>query len=217
MIRVFIADDHELVRVGIRHSLETAGGITVVGEADNGRGVLASPALSQTDVLILDLSLPVVAGSEVLHRLRQSHPAIAVVVHSMHPQSQFRPQMLRAGAAAYVSKEASATELIATVRAAASGTLAQAAQAADAPPAAVERPRLTRREEQVFMLIVMGRQVAEIAAELDVHSCTVSNHLASIRRKLEVQTVAEMVRYAYDAGMVAPAPPLESDDSERQV
>ncbi|MCB9666122.1 MAG: response regulator transcription factor [Alphaproteobacteria bacterium] len=209
MTRVFLADDHAMVRVGLRHVLQELADIEVVGEAENGRQVLNAPELARCDVLILDLSLPVVAGTEVLRRVRSMYPDLAVVVHSMHPESQFRRRALQAGAVAYVSKEAPPAELLAAVERAAHGPLGVTIE----PETEAPRPhtQLTAREHEVFLLILMGRQVADIAAELDVHSCTVSNHLARIRSKLGVSTTAEMVHYAYGEGLleVPPAPPTE--------
>jgi two-component system invasion response regulator UvrY len=205
MIRVFIADDHAMVRVGLRHVLSDFDDIVVVGEAENGRQVLNAKELDTCQVLVLDLSLPVVAGTEVLHRLRTSHPDLAVVVHSMHPEGQFRRRALQAGAVAYVSKEAAPAELVRAIRRAAAAPFAKQEEQ-EVPKQAAPHTLLTRREHQVFLLIVAGRQVADIAAEIDVASCTVSNHLAKVREKLGVQTVAEMVRYAHAEGLVVMGP-----------
>jgi two-component system invasion response regulator UvrY len=206
MTRVFLADDHAMVRVGLRHVLTEVGGFEVVGEADDGRKVLNAPELGRCDVLVLDLSLPVIAGTEVLRRVRQAWPSLAVVVHSMHPEGQFRRRVLAEGAAAYVSKDAHPSELIAAVARAAQVVRQEAPVEApeedDAPP----HTRLTSRENEVFMLILMGRQVVDIAAELDVHASTVSNHLAKVRQKLGVRTTQDLVHYAYAAGILERPP-----------
>jgi two-component system, NarL family, invasion response regulator UvrY len=208
--RVFIADDHALVRQGIRQVLREMGGFEVIGEAENGREVLRAPALAGADVLVLDLSMPKVNGPEVLRRIKARHPDLAVVVLSMYPEAQYAPALLAAGASAYVSKEQPSTDLVAAVQAAARG---ERTPPAPAPPNAAGAPAaphgaLTRRELQVFLLVVQGQAVADIAAELDVHSSTVSNHLARIREKLGVRTVAELVRYAHAAGLLDPGPRL---------
>jgi len=208
MIKVFVADDHGVVRLGMRQLLTELGGFEVLGEAADGREVLNSPVLSRCDVLILDLSLPIISGTEVLRRVRRAHPSLPIVVHSMHPEDQFGPRLLAAGAAAYVSKERPPGDLVAVVERAARGLT-------DAPTAPRERETarshaaLTPREHQVFTRIVQGLPVADIAAELDVHSCTVSNHLASIRRKLKRTSVAELVAYAYAEGLVGDVPPVD--------
>jgi len=201
MIRVLIADDHSMVRVGLRQVLTELGGFEVVGEAEDGRGVLNSEALSSCDVLVLDLSLPVVSGSEVLKRLRETHPWIPIVVHSMHPPGQFARRSLQAGAVAYVPKDSPPQDLVDAVQRAAEHGVAERP---DLPaPESMPHETLTRREHQVFMLILEGRQVVDIAAELDVHSCTVSNHLTKVRKKLGARTVADVVRYAFSAGFVS--------------
>lgn len=212
MTRVFVADDHAVVRVGLRHVLTELGGFEVVGEAENGRQVLNADELADCDVLVLDLSLPVVSGTEVLRRVRERYPDLAVIVHSMHPEGQFRRRAIEAGAIAYVPKDAPPADLVEAVRiASVHPHRVQGAPQSDGsggPPHA----SLSRREHQVFMLLVAGRVVADIAAELDLHSSTVSNHLARIRTKLGVSTVADMVRYAYASGLVEPAPRFDPDD-----
>lgn len=211
MIRVFIADDHATVRIGLRHVLRELGGFEIVGEASDGRQVLNARELSACDVLVLDLSLPIVSGVEVLRRVHAQHPDLPVIVHTMHPEAQFRRRVLAEGAIAYISKNRPPSDLLQAIhRAVEAPRAVQPSRApdapavvattdADAPPA---HTRLTRREHQVFNLIIMGRQVADIAAELDVHSCTVSNHLAKIRRKLGVKTIADIMRYAYAEGLI---------------
>lgn len=202
-MRVYVADDHALVRVGIKQVLRELGGFEIVGEAENGRQVLADEALKRTDVLVLDLSLPIVSGPEVLRRVRATYPSIAVVVLSMHPEEQFARRALAGGAAAYVSKDHPPAVLIDAVRRAGRGEV-------DPRPAVepTEAPHrtLTRRENQIFLRMVNGLTVAEVAAELDVHSSTVSNHLAKVRAKLGVSTVAEMVRYAVQHDLLDPGP-----------
>lgn len=157
-------------------------------------------------MLVLDLSLPVVSGSEVLRRVRAQRPELVVVVHSMHPADQFRRRALMDGASEGVCKDRPPSELIDAI-------WACVARGADAPAAVMAEPApesphllLTRREHQVFHLLVSGRTVAEIGAEIDVHSCTVSNHLARIRTKLGLQTTAELVRYALAEGLIAADP-----------
>jgi two-component system invasion response regulator UvrY len=206
MTRVFLADDHAMVRVGLRQVLTELGGFVVVGEAEDGRQVLNAPELASADVLVLDLSLPVISGIEVLRRVHAAHPGLAIVVHSMHPEGQFRRRVLEAGAAAYVSKDAHPSALLEAVARAARVTVDSEAAIEPAAPVAAHET-LTAREHEVFLLILMGRQVTDIAAELDVHASTVSNHLAKVRQKLGVRTTADLVHYAYGAGVLE-RPPL---------
>ncbi|MFO0625890.1 MAG: response regulator transcription factor [Polyangiales bacterium] len=207
MTRVFVADDHAVVRCGVSLLLRELGGFDVVGEAEDGQQVLDAPLLATCDVLVLDLSLPKVSGPEVLRRVRAQHPSLAVVVLSMHPEDQFARRALADGAAAYVSKERPPAEIVAAVRRAASGVRDDPAAGAtrardDAPP----HTTLTRREHQIFLRIVRGAPVADIAAELDVNTCTISNHLANVRKKLGVNAVADLVRYAIAEGLVESGP-----------
>jgi DNA-binding NarL/FixJ family response regulator len=206
MTRVFIADDHAIMRCGIKQVLRDLGGFDVVGEADDGRKVLSAPDIDRWDVLVLDLSLPKVNGPEVLRRLKARRPELPIVVLSMYPEEQYARRLLAAGAAAYLSKERPPADLVAAVRAAARGERQPTAEAATAPHAS-----LTKREHQILMLLVEGHAVADIAAELDVHSCTVSNHLAKIRQKLGVGSVAEIVRHALSAGLVSADIPVDPE------
>lgn len=211
MTRVFLADDHALLRFGVRQVLREIGGFDVIAEAADGREVLSSPALALADVLVLDLSLPKVNGPEVLRRIKERHPELPVVILSMFPEVPYAARMLAAGASAYVSKDRPPADLIAAVRAAARGERVEPAvprAPANADASQPPHAALTRRELQVFMLLVAGGCVADVAAELNVHSCTVSNHLARIREKLGVTTIAELVRYSHAAGLSDPGPKL---------
>lgn len=204
MIRVFIADDHAVVRRGIRQLLADAGGIEVVGEAADGRAALKALEAADFDVLVLDLSLPKVNGPEVLRRLREHELRVKVVILSMYPEEQYARRLLRDGAAAYVAKDRPAEELVAAVRrAAAGGTFVTPGAAPPAEPSSgAPHDGLSPREHQVFMLLFKGLAVADIAAELNLSSSTVSNHIAGIKGKLGVRTVAQIVGYAHQAGLV---------------
>ncbi|MFO0745938.1 MAG: response regulator transcription factor [Myxococcota bacterium] len=207
MIRAFIADDHAIVREGMRRLFETSGDISVVGEATDGRAVLLAAEGHDWDVLVLDLSLPRVSGLEVLRRLHREHPALPIVVLSMYPEEAFAPRVLAEGAVAYVSKERPLADVEAAIRAAVSGASAPAAAArARAPgePAAPAMPHttLSAREYQVFLLVLEGRTNVEIAAELDLVASTVSNHLAKVKQKLGAHTVAEIVAYGHHIGLL---------------
>lgn len=210
-VRVFIADDHAIVRKGLSAYLAEVGGFEVVGEASDGRQVL-NAELTGCDVLVLDLSLPIVSGTEVLRRVHARHPALPIVVHSMHPEEQFARRALAAGAAAYVSKERPPAELVAAIFAALRGEAAALSENVRAGGRGGEggdlapHGSLSDREHQVFLLLVSGRTVSEIAAELDLHSSTVSNHLARIKKKLGASTVADLVAYAFAEGLIERPP-----------
>jgi DNA-binding NarL/FixJ family response regulator len=209
MIRVFIADDHSIVRHGLRDLIASTGDMKVVGEATDGRQLLNQAPSLECDVLILDLSLPRVSGPEVLRRLRQIRPSLPVLVLTMYPEDQYAVALLKNGASAYLCKDRPSTELLEAIRRLAAGrtyfteTLAQrfltAGGADDNQPL---HAKLSAREHQVFTLIIQGRTSSEIAAELDLTAGTVSNHLAKIKEKLGAHSVAEVVRYAYRAGLI---------------
>jgi DNA-binding NarL/FixJ family response regulator len=205
MIRVFLADDHSIVRGGVKKLLEGEGDIAVVGEAADGRAVLNAPDIDKWDVLVLDLSLPKVNGIEVLRRLRASHPALRVVVLSMYPEDQYADRMRHDGAVAYVPKSDPPAALLDAIRAAVRGQRWQRPAAA-APgagdPARPAHAALTAREYQVFTLIFQGEKVTDIAAELNLSVSTVSNHVAHVKEKLGARSIGEIVAYAHRVGLV---------------
>lgn len=207
MIRVFIADDHAIVRRGLRDVIGSVDDMTVAGEAEDGRAVLEVCAQPDFDVLVLDLSLPRVNGTEVLRRVKSIQPNLPVVVLSMYPEDQYALRLVREGAAAYLSKERSPDELLHAIREAAGGRRYLTQEVANIAVQALvsgERAKhetLTAREYQIFTLLFQGNSVSDIAAELDLTSSTVSNHVAAIRTKLGVRTIAEVVRYAVRAGL----------------
>lgn len=205
VVSVSLADDHAIFRRGLRELLEESGRIRVVGEFANGRAVLNAPAAALGEVLVLDLSLPVVSGIEVLARVREAHPTLRVVVLSMYAEEHFAARMVRAGARAYLAKTRPPEAVVATVIAVGEGRdeidLARVVTRADG--ATLPHERLSAREHQVFVLIVQGRAVGEIAAELDLSASTVSNHLAKVREKLGAKSNADVIRYAYAAGLAA--------------
>lgn len=208
MIRVFIADDHAIVRHGLRQLIEGTGDMQLEGQAADGRELLAAAETGTWDVLVLDLSLPKVSGLEALRRLRELRPRLAVVVLSMYAEEQYAVPVMRAGAAAYLSKDRPGEDLLAAIRKAAAGgtyvTETVAEQVLRAPEKGQKLPHetLTAREYQIFTLIVHGSTVSEIAAELDLTAGTVSGHLQKVKTKLGVHSVAEIVSYAHRMGFV---------------
>ncbi len=202
MIRVFLADDHPIFRSGVRKVLEDSGGISVVGEADDGRQVLLARDKHRWDVLVLDVSLPKVSGIEVLRRLHAELPALAVLVVSMFPEEQYATRLLAEGARGYVSKSRPPEELVEAIHRVAAGERWVPPEVQASGVAASPHTLLTAREHQVFTLICQGLTVSEIAAELDLRLSTVSNHLSKVKEKLSAHTVAEIVSYAHRAGLM---------------
>ncbi len=206
MIRVFMADDHTLVRDGIKQLLATAGDIEVVAEAADGRAALNQLDAVACDVLLLDLSLPIVSGIEVLRRVKKTRPELPILILSMYPEQQHALQLLRSGAAGYLCKDRSEDELVDAIRALAKGkrylTTTVAAQSMEAADGDARHLSLTARECEVFTLLCEGRSVTEIAAEIDVTASTVSTLLAHVRQKLGVHTTGEIIAYGFRAGLV---------------
>lgn len=201
MIRVVLADDHAIVLGGLQRLLAETGDVEVVGVASDGRQALKLCLGGLAwDVLVLDLSLPRVGGIEVLRRVRAARPDAKVVVLSMYPEEQYAPQLRRDGAAAYVSKSRPPETLVDAIRAVSSGE--PVTPEPPAAPDALPHRSLSSRELQVFNLVFEGHSVTDIAAQLDLHASTVSNHLRAIKAKLEVNSVAEIVRYAHRVGLI---------------
>jgi DNA-binding NarL/FixJ family response regulator len=208
VIRVFIADDHAVVRSGLQLVLEATGEMVVVGTAADGLSAVQAGEIDRCDVVLLDLSLPRMNGSEVLRRLRARRPELPVVILSMYAEDQYALHLLREGAAAYLSKNRAPEEVVAAIRKVVRGgtyvtdTLAGHALHAPSGGAGLPHTRLSPREHEVLLLLVQGRSVSEIAAEMNLGLSTVSNHLRRIKDKLAVTTTAELIGYAHRAGVL---------------
>lgn len=201
MIHVLIADDHEVVRRGLRELFAAAADVTVVAEVAHGRAVLDVLEKAHVDVLVLDLSLPRVSGIEVLRRTRERYPAVRVLVLSMYAEAQYASRLVQEGAAGYLSKDRSLDEVLDAVRVVARGQ--RLVPPAEAPETTkLPHESLSSREYNVFLLILQGRTGSEIAAELDLSHSTVSTHLARVREKLGVRTNGEIVGYGHRNGLV---------------
>ncbi|MCX7960639.1 MAG: response regulator transcription factor [Burkholderiales bacterium] len=203
MIRVLLADDHALVREGLRRLLEASADIRVAGEAASGDEALARVRANDYDVAVLDLSMPGLSGIDLVRRVKLEKPALRVLVLSMHAEQQYAARALRAGASGYLTKEAAPAQLVAAIRKIAAGgvhiTEAAAASlvndlAGDGPP----HTRLSDREFQVLRLLAAGKSPTEIANELHLSVKTVSTHKARVQEKLGVSSTAELVRYALE-------------------
>ncbi len=210
MIRVFLADDHRIIREGLGRLIEMTAGMVLAGESGSGRVVIAKAPEGKWDVLVLDLSLEDMDGTDVLRQLKPVCPRLGVVVLSMRSEVHHGPRLLKLGASAYLSKGRSSDELLDAIRAASLGRryvtqeiadvlLTDAISGQDAP-----HDQLSPRENQVFGLVVRGRPPGEVAVELSLSPSTVSTHLAKIRRKLGVRSLGEMMQYAYRNGLVDP-------------
>ena len=212
-IRVLVADDHTIVRTGIRHVLEGEPGFDVVGEASNGTEAFELAAALHPDVVVLDISMPGESGLQIAARLGTVSSPPRVLILSMHDNAEYVLESVRAGAHGYLLKDTAATELRSAIRAVCRGEsyfsppVASRLSAAvrgehGNPPAALGQ--LTGREREVLEGIARGRTNKEIAAELGISYRTVETHRESLMRKLQIRTVAELTRFALSAGIVEP-------------
>jgi DNA-binding NarL/FixJ family response regulator len=210
-IRVLVADDHMIVRSGIRHVLESESGFEVVGEAGSGGEALALTSELKPDVVVLDISMPDQSGLEVAARIREDLGSARVLILSMHNNAEYVLESVRAGAHGYLLKDTAATDLREAIRAVCRGESYFSPPVATRLSAAVRgelgnRPEglelLTGRERDVLLGVARGLTNKEIAAELGISHRTVESHRESLMRKLQIRTVAELTRFAIGAGIV---------------
>jgi two-component system invasion response regulator UvrY len=203
MIGVFIADDHPVVRQGIRQIVAATDDITVVDEATTGHEALQRLADVECDLVLLDLSLPDIDGLDLLKQLKREHPQRPVLILTMHSEDQFALRALKAGASGYLTKESAPAELVGAVRKVVAGgryisqRLAESLAAHLGPDA--EKPaheRLSDREYQVLRLIAAGRSTRDISTQLSLSSKTVSTYRARLLDKMGMKTSAELMAYA---------------------
>ncbi|HXZ91509.1 MAG TPA: response regulator transcription factor [Burkholderiales bacterium] len=205
MIRVLIADDHKLVREGLKRILAAAEDLRVAGEASSGDEALALARANDYDLALVDMSMPGVAGIELIRRLRLEKPALRILVLSMHGEQQYAARALKAGAAGYLTKDSATEQLVGAIRKVAAGGLYITAAAAEslvsetaAGGAAAPHASLSDREFEVFRLLAGGHGPTEIAERLHVSVKTVSTHKARILQKMNLDGTAALVRYALE-------------------
>jgi len=209
MIRILITDDHAIVRSGLKQIFQQVDDFEVVGEASNGSELLEFLAKSVPDVLLLDLDMPGISGSELIERIRASWMRLPLLVLSMHNEPSVAMRALKAGASGYITKDCDLNILLPAIRTVASGKkyilpgMAEQMVFEDTP-ATQSAPHLalTDREMQVFNLLVAGSSVNDIAAQLSVSNKTISTHKAKLMEKLNISSLAELVRYAMQRGLV---------------
>jgi two-component system response regulator NreC len=203
---VVLADDHVVVRRGLRMLLEQAPGFAVVGEAGDASSALGAAAAERADILVLDLNMPGQPPLEALAEMAESAPGVAVVVLTMERDPEFARRAFELGARGYVLKEAVEEELVTALRAVAAGGehVSPALAAALAKPAEEGRSPadLTARETEVLRLIALGHTNAEIAAALSISVRTVESHRKRIQQKLGVSTRPELVRHALEHRLI---------------
>lgn len=210
MIRIFIADDHDILRAGLKHILADSGDITVAGEASNGIETLALLRQAPFDALVLDLSMPGRSGIELIKQIKSEFPKLPILILSMHKEDLYAVRALKAGASGYLCKDNAEALLAEAIRKVAEGGLFITQSVTEKlalevlPGRSTQAPhsRLTDREYQIFLLIVQGLGITEIGRQLSLSAKTVSTHKANILAKMNLHNSAELVRYAIQLRLV---------------
>jgi DNA-binding NarL/FixJ family response regulator len=203
MIRIVVADDHTIVREGLKQILDAAGDLQVVAEAKNGHEVVEHVRGLAFDVLLLDMSMPGKSGIELIKQVHDEKPRLRILVLSMHEEHQYAVRAIRAGAAGYLTKEGASSQLVQAIRKVAGGGAYISAEVAEqlalgAMPDAKGplHASLSDREFQIFRMIAEGKSVSDIAERLNLSVKTVSTHKANILQKMNMSTQAELIKYA---------------------
>lgn len=205
MIRVLIADDHAILRAGLKHMLSEYPDIAVAGEASNGHEALAKAQAEPWDVMLLDMTMPGKSGIELIKQLKLLLPKLPILILSMHKEDVYALRALKAGASGYLCKDNAEEQLVAALRKVASGGLYITAAVAEKLALDVlhgddrntlPHARLSDREYQIFQAIVAGESVTDIAQKLNLSIKTVSTHKTHVMEKMGCDSVAGLVRYA---------------------
>ena len=202
MIRVLLADDHTILREGLKQILAECGDMAVGGEADNGHDALKKVRTEDWGVVVLDMSMPGRSGLELIKLIRDEKPGLPVLILSMHKEDQYAVRTLRAGASGYLSKDSASAQLVSAIRKVAGGGIFLSPEMAEKlafslrPQSdALPHTLLSDREHQIFMLLLQGGSISEIAEELNLSVKTVSTHKTHIMQKMEVDSMASLVKY----------------------
>jgi len=203
-VRILLADDHPLVRAGVRRILETQPGITVAGEVSDGDAALDFLRADPVDVLVLDLTMPGTDGFEVLRQVKTTLPGMKVLVLTMHADAEYVARAVQDGADGYLLKDSAVQDLVAAIEAVQAGRayysppvqreLSELLRTHSAPPRPMDT--LTEREREVVGLVVKGLSTKEIATQLDISTRTVETHRANLMRKLNLKSVALLTQFA---------------------
>ncbi len=209
-VRILLADDHTLVRAGVRRILEAQPGITVAGEVSDGEAALDFLHADPVDVLVLDLTMPGTDGFEVLRQVKATLPGVKVLVLTMHADAEYVARAVQDGADGYLLKDSAVQDLVAAIEAVQAGRayysppvqreLSELLRAHSAPPRPMDT--LTEREREVVQLVVKGLSTREIASQLDISTRTVETHRANLMRKLNLKSVALLTQFAIREGLV---------------
>jgi len=198
-----IADDHTILRDGLKQILADCDDMTVGGEAENGLEVLKKIREEEWDVLVLDMSMPGRSGIELIKQVKEEKPKLPILILSMHKEDLYAIRTLKAGASGYLSKDSASALLVNAIRKVASGGIFINAKVAEKLALGLQQPadslphtRLSDREYQVFLLLVYGKGVTDIANELSLSVKTISTHKSRILEKMGLDSLSGLVKYA---------------------
>jgi DNA-binding NarL/FixJ family response regulator len=209
--RVLLADDHALVRAGIRALLSTIEGVEVIAEAGNGREALQLIRELQPDIVLLDIAMPDLSGLEVLKESKKDFPDLRVIILTVHEAGEYAMEALRAGAAGYLPKSAAANELQVAIKIVSRGDTYVSGEVSrktllEFSKGATEHThflaRLTPRQREILTLIAEGHSTKDIARRLNISVKTVESHRAQLMERLDIHDVAGLVRFAIKKGLV---------------
>ena len=205
MLRILIADDHAVIRKGLKHILMEEYPTAFIDEVEDAEGIFKKVISSKWDIVISDISMPGRSGLDVLHDIKQNYPNLPVLILSIHPEEQYAIRVLKAGAAGYLSKQAATDDLVKAVQRVLQGrkyiSAAIAEKMADELDSNFDKPLhelLSDREFHVFKLIAEGKGVSEIAELLSLSLTTVSTYRSRVLVKMNMKTNAELIRYAIE-------------------
>lgn len=212
-IKVIIADDHKIMRDGLRTLLAKHAGITVVGEAEDGRETVQLAKKLSPDVVIMDIAMPDLNGIEATRKIVAEHPGVKVIALSMHSDRRFVSEMLKAGASAYLLKDCAFEELVTAIQSVMknkpylspgiTGVVIEQYVRGRAKPGSPVFSPLSDREREVLHLMAEGKTTKEIASQLNLSIKTVETHRMNIMEKLDIHTIAELTKYAIREGLTS--------------
>ena len=214
MIRVLLAEDHTIVRKGLRSLLDAESDIQVVGEAENGREAIDKVEELRPDIVVMDITMPGLNGLEATRQIKKRFPDVQILILTVHTSEEYVVQILRAGASGYLVKQAAPTELISAIQAASRGeaflspsiskkVVEDYVQRAGVTAESDSLQRLTAREREVLQLIAEGYSTREIAEQLHISVKTAETHRAHLIEKLGIHSTAELTQYAIRKGVIS--------------
>lgn len=209
-LRVYLVDDHTILREGLRLILSQASGVEIVGEQGDGRAAMEEIDQLKPDLVVLDISLPSLSGVEIARQIRKYHPAMKILVLSRHDNQEYVEQLLKYGVQGYILKEEAGSDLLKALDVIRKGENYLSPRITKHLVSGMERKKsandpfeiLTNREREVLKLVAEGKSNEKIAQALWISAKTVKVHRANIMRKLDIHKVADLVKYAIKAGII---------------